>query len=104
MENLALHPQQPGFDRGRPAKSPEQRREAMNELLLNRRLRQIRRDDRVVECPVFLGVFESFNDGLGREPLPQRVLFQQWYDRRASKLRPFAATTFDKMIYSPSRS
>jgi hypothetical protein len=35
LENLALHRQQPRLDRGGPAKSPEERREAMNELLLD---------------------------------------------------------------------
>src|SRR6266699_7141035 len=35
LENLALHAQQPGFDRGRPTKSPEQGCEAMHELPLD---------------------------------------------------------------------
>lgn len=48
MENLALHPQQPSLDRGGPAKSPEERLEAMHELLL---LGQVLGDDRVLEGP-----------------------------------------------------
>src|SRR5436309_268534 len=54
VKNLALHAQQPRIDRGGPAKPPEQGREAMNQLLLDRGLRQILRDNRVLEGPILL--------------------------------------------------
>jgi hypothetical protein len=73
VEILALHPQQPGFDRGGPAKSPEERREAMHELLFDRRLRQILRENCVLERPILLWAFERLDDGLGRESMPQGV-------------------------------
>jgi len=59
VENLALHPQQPGFDRGGPAQSPEERREAMHKLLLDRRLRQVLGDDCVLEGPILLRTLSS---------------------------------------------
>ncbi len=65
MENLALHPKEPGFDRGGAAKSPEERREAMHELLFDRRLRQVLRDNRVLEGLILLWAFERLDDGLG---------------------------------------
>ena len=72
-ENLALHPQEPGLDRGRPSQPPKQRCEAMHEFPLDGGLRHVLRNDRFLERPVFLGAFERFDDGLGREPVSQRV-------------------------------
>jgi hypothetical protein len=51
VEDLALHPQQPGLDRGGLAKTPEHGRDPVNELLLNRRFRQVLIYNRVLESP-----------------------------------------------------
>ena len=68
-----MHLQQSGLDRGGPAKSPEQRREAMNELLLDRRLRQILGDDRVLEGPIPLGILQRLDNGFGSESVPEGI-------------------------------
>src|SRR5437764_13063578 len=73
VEHLALHPQQPGLDRGGPAKTPKERRQAMDELLLHRGLRQIFRDDRVLKGPILLGILLRLDDRLGRASVPDAV-------------------------------
>src|SRR5205807_7579076 len=45
-KDLALHPKEPRFDRGCPAKPPEERSEPMDELLLDRRLGKVLRENR----------------------------------------------------------
>jgi len=45
----------------------------MDELLLNRRLRQILGDDRVLEGPILLGILQRLDDGLGGESVPEGV-------------------------------
>ena len=45
----------------------------MDELLLNRRLRQILRDDRVLEGPIRRGILQRLDDGLGRESVPEGI-------------------------------
>jgi hypothetical protein len=73
VENLALHPQQPGLDRGGPAKAPEERSQPVDELLLNWGLRQILGDDRVLEGPILPGILQRLDDGLGRESVREGV-------------------------------
>ncbi len=56
LQDLALHSQQPGLDRCRPAKRSKKGGEAVDELLLDRCLRQILRDDCCLEGPILLGI------------------------------------------------
>jgi hypothetical protein len=70
-QNLTLHSEQSGLDRRGAPKPPEERRKAMDELLLDRRLRQILHEDRCLERLVFALALERLDDGLGGESVPE---------------------------------
>src|SRR5260370_30302700 len=73
LEDLPLHPQQPGFDRGRPTKSPEEGSQPPDELLLDRGLGEVLRENRRFEFPVLLEIFKGFDNGFGREPVAESI-------------------------------
>jgi len=73
LEDLPLHLQQPGFDRGRSTKSPEEGSQPPDELLLDRGLGEVLRENRRFEFPVLLEIFKGFDNGFGREPVAESI-------------------------------
>src|SRR6266516_7335123 len=73
LEDFALHAQQSRFNRGRPSHSPKERSEPMDKFPLDRGLGQILRYDGRFEDPIRLGILQGLDDGLGRQPVSQRI-------------------------------